>query len=200
MRVLEKTSLLQRGIEKSPTEANNLPTRKESVPTQEEATKSFERHSKTAEEKTNNNSKKEDLPNKQEKEANKRPLSSFSSSSVSNSPKRKTGTDEQKLAYLFYCTLEDNPDSSLGFRDFKLFAKDCSHELIQKCTGKHFVCASETQYYRCKCGWKLLGRETGAYRCDECGEIVANCMGCGSFQRENCQYQLTKELHKFITF
>ena len=205
---------------KSPTEDDNLPTRREPAPTQEEAAKSFERQSKTeengnqkqksSEEKTKNNNKKEDLLKKQEKEPNKRPLSSSSSSSVSNPPKRKTGTDEQELISLFDCNPEDNPDSSLEFTDFKLFAGDCCHELIQKCTGKHFICACEKQYYRCKCGWKLLGRETGAYRCDECGEIVANCVGCGSFQVkkkgklffhcENCQYQLTKELHKSITF
>ena len=182
LRVLAKTSRLQRRMVKSPTEADNLPTRREPAPTQEEAAKSFERQSKTSEKKTNNNSKKEDLSKKQEKEDNKRPLSSSSSSSVSNSSKRKTGTDEQKFASLFDCTPEDNPDSSLEFADFKLFAENCCHELIQKCTGKHFVCACEKQYYWCKCGWKLLGRKTSAYRCDECGEIVANCVGCGSFQ------------------
>ena len=219
LKVLAKTSRLQRRMAKSLTEDDNLPTRREPTPTQEEAAQSFERQSKTeengnqkqksTEEKTKNNNKKEDLSKKQEKEPNKRPLSSSSSSSVSNPPKRKTGTDEQELASLFDCTPEDNADSSLEFTDFKLFAEDCCHELIQKCTGKHFICACEKQYYRCKCGWKMLGRETGAYRCDECGEIVANCVGCGSFQVkkkgklfhcENCQYQLTKELHKSTTF
>ena len=206
LRVLAKTSRLQKRMAKSPTEADNLTTQRGPVPTQEEAAKSFEQESKI--EKTTN-SKKVDIPKKPEKEAIKRPLSNSSSSSVSNPPKRKTGTDEQELASLFDCTPEDNADSSLEFTDFKLFAEDCCHELIQKCTGKHFICACEKQYYRCKCGWKLLGRETGAYRCDKCGEIVANCVGCGSFQVkkkgklfhcENCQYQLTKELHKSTTF
>ena len=168
---------------KSPTKADSLSTQRESVPTQEEAAKSFERKATTEEEKSNNN-KKENQPKKQEKEANKRPLSNSSGSSVINPPKRKTATDEQELASLFDCDPTDNLDSSLDFTDFKLFAEDCCHELIQKCTGKHFVCACEKQYYRCKCGWKLLGRETGAYRCDECGEIVANCLGCGSFHTE----------------
>ena len=194
---------------KSPTEADNLLTQKEPKPTQEEAAKAFERQTKTSKEEISKKDKKEDPPEKQEKEPNKRPLSSSSSSSVSNPPKRKTGTDEQELASLFDYTPEDNVDSSLEFTDFKLFAEDCCHELIQKCTGKHFICACEKQYNRCKCGWKLLGRETGAYRGDECGEIVANCVGCGSFQVkkkdklfqcENCQYQLTKELHKSTTF
>ena len=164
---------------KSPTAADNLTTQREPIPIQEEAVKSFEQQSKIAEERTN--SKKVDLPKKQEREANKRLLSNSSSSSVSNPSKRKTDTDEQELVSLFDCTPEDNPDSSLEFTDFKLFAEDCCHELKQKCTSKHFVCACEKQYYRCKCGWKLFGRETGAYRCDECGEIVANCVGCGSF-------------------
>ena len=212
LRVLAKTTRLQRRMAKSPTEADNITTQRELVPTQEEAAKSFELQPKIPEErarKQQQSNSKKDLPKKQEKEVNKRPFSDSSSSSVSNPPKRKIGTDEQELASLFDNTPEDNPDSSLDYTDFKLFAKDCCHELIQKCTGKHFICACEKQYYRCKCGWKLLGRETGAYRCDECGEIVANCVGCGSFQVkkkgklfqcENCQYQLTKELHKSTTF
>ena len=209
LRVLAKTSRLQRRMPKSPTEADNLPTQREPKPTQEEAAKVFERQTKASEEAISKKNKKEDPPEKQEKEPNKRPLSSSSSSSVSNPPKRKTGTDKQELASLFDYTPENNVDSSLEFTDFKLFAEDCCHELIQKCTGKHFICACEKQYYRCKCGWKLLGRETGAYRCDECGKIVANCVGCGSFQVkkkgklfhcENRQYQLTKELHKSTTF
>ena len=212
LRVLAKTTRLQRRMAKSPTEDDNITTQRELVPTQEEAAKSFEQQPKIPEErarKQQQSNSKKDLPKKQEKEVNKRPLSDSSSSSVSNPPKRKIGTDEQELASLFDNTPEDNPDSSLDYTDFKLFAEDCCHELIQKCTGKHFICACEKQYYRCKCGWKLLGRETGAYRCDECGEIVANCVGCGSFQVkkkgklfqcENCQYQLTKELHKSTTF
>ena len=158
LRVLAKTSRLQRRMAKSPTETDNLLTRREPALTQEEAAKSFERQSKTSEEKTRNNSKKKDPSKKQEKEPNKRPLSSSSSSSVSNLPKRKTGTDEQELASLFDCTPQNNSDSSLKVTDFKLFAEDCCHELIQKCTGKHFECACEKQYYRCKCGWKLLCR------------------------------------------
>ena len=78
LRVLAKSSRLQRRMAKSPTEADNLPTRREPVPTQKEAAKSFERQLKTSEEKISNKSKKEDLPKKQEKEPNKRPLSSSS--------------------------------------------------------------------------------------------------------------------------
>ena len=123
-RVLAKTSRLQKRMAKSPTEADKLPTRREPAPTQEEAAKSFERkQSKTSEEKTKNNSKKEDISKRQEKEPNKRPLSSSSNLSVSNPPKRKTGTDEQELASLFDCTPEDNPDSSLEFTDFNCLLK-----------------------------------------------------------------------------
>ena len=135
LRVLAKTTRLQRRMPKSPTEADNLPTQREPKPTQEEAAKAFERQTKTSEEEISKKNKKEDPPEKQEKEPNKRPLSSSSSSSVSNPPKRKTGTDEQELASLFDYTPEDNVDSSLEFTDFKLFAEDCCHELIQKCTG-----------------------------------------------------------------
>ena len=76
-------------MSKSPTKADSL---REPVPTQDEAANSFERQ-ETTEEKTNNG-KKENQPKKPEREANKRPLSKSSSSSVSNQPKRKTGTDE----------------------------------------------------------------------------------------------------------
>ena len=132
---------------KSPTEADN---HRELVSTQDEAAKSFERQTTTEEKKTNN--KKDNQPKKHEKEASKLLLSTSTSSSVSNPPKRKTSTNKQELAALFDCTPEDNKESSLGFTDSKLLAEGCCHELIQKCIGKHFVCACEKQYYRCKCG------------------------------------------------
>ena len=80
---------------KSPTEADSL---REPVSSQDEAAKSFERQT-TIEERSNKN-KKENQPKKTEKEASKRPLSTSSSSSVSNPPKQKTGTDDHSLLYL----------------------------------------------------------------------------------------------------
>ena len=147
LRVLAKTSRLQRRMAKSPTEADNLTTQRGPVPTQEEAAKSFEQESKMTEETTN--SKKVNLPKKQEKEANKRPLSNLSSSSVSNPPKRKTGTGEQELASLFDCTPEDNADSSLEFTDFKLFAEDC-------CLLKNAVVFRNLQFYLNKVSTRRL--------------------------------------------
>ena len=108
LRVLAKNSRIQRRMSKTPTEADSL---REPVPTQDEAANSFERQ-ETTEEKTSNG-KKENQPNKLEKEANKCPLSSSSSSSVSNPPKRKTDTDEQELVSLFDCSPEHNPDCRL---------------------------------------------------------------------------------------
>ena len=93
--------------------------------------------------------------------------------------------------------------------EFQLFTNPCCHELIQKCTRRHFTCACQKQFYRCKCGWKLLGLDNGIYKCDRCDAIAANCVGCGSFQVkkkgnlfqcENCHYQLTKELHRSTGF
>ena len=54
-----------------------------------------------------------------------------------------------------------DPEISSGRSDdnelseFQLFADPCCYELIQKCTGRHFACACQKQFYRCKCGWKL---------------------------------------------
>ena len=81
-----------------------------------------------------------------------------------------------------------NPEISFGtsnddeLSELQLFADPCCHELIQKCTGRHFACACQKQFYRCKCGWKLLGLKKGVYKCDTCDATVANCVGCGSFQ------------------
>ena len=126
---------------------------------------------------------------------------------VSNPTKRKIYIEEQELAFLF--DPEIDASSIREITNFKLFAEDCCHELMQKCTDRYFACAREKQYYKSQRGWKLLASEKGAYRCDECNEIATNCVGCGSFQVkkkgklfqcENFQYQLTKELHRLLTF
>ena len=36
--------------------------------------------------------------------------------------------------------------SSADFSEFKVFADSCCHELIQKCTGKHFACACQKNF------------------------------------------------------
>ena len=50
------------------------------------------------------------------------------------------------------------------------------------------MCRYICQYYKCKWGWKTIGRQKGAYKCDNFREIVAHCVSCPSFQvkkREN---------------
>ena len=140
-------------------------------------------------------------------ETSKRPFSD-SSSSPSNQPqKRKTTITEDEIRSLF--DPEISTDSSTEFEEIRPYADPCCYELIQKCTGHYFACACEKQYYKCKCGWKTIGQEKGVYKCEQCKDIVANCVGCGSFQVkkkgklfncENCQCQLTKELYKSLTF
>ena len=100
LRVLAKNSKLQKRMTKSPTEAESP---REPVSNEDEAAKSFERQTAIEEKINNNNKKKENQPKKTENETSKRSLSNSSSSSVSNPPKRKTGTDEQELAFLFDC-------------------------------------------------------------------------------------------------
>ena len=108
-------------------------------------------------------------PKKQTKEQNKRPLSNSSCSSVSIPTKRKINIDEQEVAFLFDPKIDAS--SCPEITDFKLFAEDCCHKPIQKCTGRYFACACEKQYYKCQCGGKLLVSEKRAYRCDECNEM-----------------------------
>ena len=108
-----------------------------------------------------------------------------------------------------------DPEISSGKSDddelseFQLFADPCCHELIQKCTGRHFACACQKPFYRCKCGWKLLRLDKSVNKCYSCDAIAASCVSCGSFQVkkkcklfqcQSCHYQLTKELHCLTNF
>ena len=197
MKILVKKAKMQKRVAAISNDSENE-TEKESPPTQEEAAKSFER----------NDSKSE--KEEQKKEANKRPLSDSSNTPPSIQPQKKTNfANEKDLSELFEPDSEINSSSSTDDQDLKLFTNPCCYELIQKCTGRYFVCACERQYYKCKCGWKTIAREKGAYKCDNCREIVANCVSCGSFQVkkkgklfqcESCHCQLTKELHRSTTF
>ena len=144
---------------------------------------------------------------KKEKETSKRPFSESSSSPLNQPQKRKTTITEDEIRSLF--DPEISTDSSTEFEEIRPYANPCCYELIQKCTGHYFACACKKQYYKCKCGWKTFGQEKGVYKCEQCKDIIANCVGCGSFQVkkkgklfncENCQCQLTKELYKSSTF
>ena len=125
-------------------------------PTHEEAAKSFERNdSKTQKD--------------QKKEASKRPLSDSSNTPPSIQPQKKTNfATEKDLSELFEPDSEINSSSSTEDQDLKLLTDPCCYELIQKCTGRYFVCACERQYYKYKSGRKTIGREKGAYKCDNC--------------------------------
>ena len=103
MRVLAKTSQMQRRMPKSPTETENPLTLPEPSPTKEKAAKSFEDYEKAEDTKksTYTMQDQQQQPKKQTKEQNKRPLSNCSCSSVSISTKRKINIDEQELAFLF---------------------------------------------------------------------------------------------------
>ena len=185
MKILVKSSKLHR--RQAPQNKN---------PTKEEVAKSFEREWSQQK--------------KKENEASKRPFSDSSSSPINQAQKRKTTTTEEEVRSLFDLNpAEISTDSSTAFQEIRSYANPCCYELIQKCTGHYFACACEKQYFKCKCGWKTIGQEKGVYKCEQCKDIVANCVGCGSFQVkkkgklfncENCQCQLTKELHRSSTF
>ena len=197
MKILIKKTKMQKRMAAIPNNSES-DMEKEIQPTPEEAAKSFERDVSTT--------KKEE----QKKEASKRPLSESSNTPPSIQPQKKTNfAAEKDLSELFEPDSETNSSSSTEDQELKSLTDPCCYELMQKCTGRYFVCACERQYYKCKCGWKTIAREKGAYKCDNCREIVANCVSCGSFQikkkgklfqRESCHCQLTKELHRSTTF
>ena len=163
MRVLAKTTRLQKRMPKSPNENENPLTLPEPLPTTEDAAKSFEI----------------DQPQKKkENEVSKRP---FSESDI-QSQKRKTTTTEEEIGSLFDLDPEISTDSSTEFDAIRSYANPCCYELIQKCTDHYFACACERQYFKCKCGWKTIGQVKGVYKCEQCKDILANCVGCGSFQ------------------
>ena len=216
--ILTKNSKMERRMAKNPPGYGIEIEQPEPLPTLEEAKQSFEEdksQSSTPEERKEKKikSNKDQLPITQKDSANKdsgkRPLSDDSSPNSNQKSRRKTSIGEHDDSTFGRDPEISSGSSSVDFSEFKVFADPCCHELIQKCTGKHFACACQKQFYKCKCGWKLLGVEKGAYRCDVCDDVVAICVGCGSFQIkkkgklfqcENCHYQLTKELYRSTHF
>ena len=111
---------------------------KESSPTHEEAAKSFERNDSRIE--------KEE----QKKEASKRTLSDSNNTPPSIQLQKKTNFAAKKdLSKLFKPDPEISSSSSTEEQDLKSLTNPCCYELIQKCTGRYFVCACERQYYKC---------------------------------------------------
>ena len=189
MKILAKNSKLQR--RQAPQNENQ----QQEPPTKEEVARSFERD--PAKEK------------KKKIEPNKRPFSDSSNSPPIQSQKRKNTATEEEIQSLFDLDPEISTDSSKEFDEIRPYANPCCYKLIQKCTGHYFACACKKQFFKCKCGRKTIGQEKGVYKCEQCKDIVTNCVGCGSiqvqkkgklFNCENCQCQLTKELHKSSTF
>ena len=179
-------------------------------PTQQEATQSYE----DKKQQTNENEKKTPNENRKpttqtKRDSGKRPLSDSSDSPTMKHRNERKSSKGERDSNGWDPEISSGTSNDDELAEFQLFADSCCHELIQKCTGQHFACACQKQFYRCKCGWKLLGLEKGVYKCDTCDAIVANCVGFGSFQVkkkgklfqcESCQYQLTKELHHSTNF
>ena len=90
-------------------------------------------------------------------------LFSDSSNSPPNQPQRRKNlaTEKKEIRSLFDLDPEISSDSSTEFDEKKTYANSCCYELIQKCTGRHFACACEQQYFKCKCGWKKSARKSG---------------------------------------
>ena len=151
----------------------------------------------------------EEISHKKKRKKMKKENFSDSSNLPLNQWQKRKHTTTKETRSLFDLDPEISTDSSMEFEKIRLYANLCCYELIQKCTGHYFACACEKQYFKCKCGWKTTGKEKGVYKCEHCKDIVANYVGCGSFQVkkkgklfncENCHCQLTKELHKSSTF
>ena len=93
MRVLAKTTRLQKRMPKSPTENENFLTLPGPLPTTEEAEKSFERDQPQEKKKRENEDEKT--------EANKRPLSDSSSSPPNQPQRRKSLATDKEIISLF---------------------------------------------------------------------------------------------------
>ena len=102
------------------------------LPTKEKVAKSFESDLQEKKKKENQDEKAE---------ANKRPLSDSSISPPNQPQRRKNLATEEEFRSLFDLDPEISSDSRTGFDEIKPFANSCCHELIQKCTGRHFASA-----------------------------------------------------------
>ena len=218
---------MQRRVAANPNDSESE-MEKEISPTHEEAAKSFERNDSTTkkEEQKKEASKRplsdsSNTPPSIQPQKKKQTLQLKKTSVNCLNPTQKlTAVAAQKIKIRVVSASgsetsvsSSTPASAIIYDAYtsiiKLHTDLCCYELIQECTGRYFVCACERQYYKCKCDWKTIGREKGAYKCDNCRGIVANCVSCGSFQVkkkgktfqcESCHCQLTKELHRSTTF
>ena len=147
MKILVQKVKMQRRVATTSNESKSE-IEGEPSPTYEEAAKSFERDD------TGNKIEQSQLTARpkedQKKETSKRPLSDSSNTPPLTQPQKKTNSViDKELSELFEF---DDTDSSTEFDEIKPYANPCCYELIQKCTGRHFACACEQQYFKCKCG------------------------------------------------
>ena len=152
-----QNSKLEKCMAKKPNEVETKPFNP--PPTQEVAKQSFEEQQSNENEKKKPNEKQQPttLTNR---DSGKRPLSDSSDSpTMKHRNKRKNSKSERDDSP----SSRRDPEISSGTSDeddvseFQLFADPCCHKLIQKCTSRHFACACQKQFCRCKCDWKLLG-------------------------------------------
>ena len=180
MKILVKNSELQRR------QTSQNENQQKEPPTKQEVTKFFE--SDPLEEK------------KKETEASKRLFSDSSNSPPNQSQKRKNTATEEEIRLLFDLDSEISSDSSTEFDEIRSYANPCCYQLIQKCTGHLFACACGKQFFKWKCDWKTIGQVKGVYKCEQCKNIVANCVSCGSLQVKkkgklfNCENQTTNRV------
>ena len=151
---------MQRRVATTPNESDSE-IEGEPSPTYEEAAKSFERKD-TRNPKEQSQATARPKEDQRKKETSKCPLSDSSNTPPLTQPQKKTNSViDKELSELFELDQEINSNSSTEDHDLKSLTDPCCYELIQKCTGRYFVRACERQYYKCKCGWKTIGREKG---------------------------------------
>ena len=155
MIILTNNSKMERRLAKNPPGSTSEIEPSEPLPTLEEAKQSFEinkRKSSIPKEQEENKkvkSKENQPPTTQKDSANKdsgkRPLSDSSPYNKQKS-RRKTSIGERNDSPFKRDPEISSGSSSIDFSEFKVFADLCCHELIQKCTGKHFACACQKQF------------------------------------------------------
>ena len=143
-----QNSKLEKRMAKKNSEVETKPSNP--PPTQKEAIQSFEEQPQQ----TNENKKKKLSKNQQpttltNRDSGKRPLSDSSDSpTMKHRNKRKNSKGERDYSP----SSRRDPEIISGTSDddevseFQLFADPCCHELIQKCTGRHFACAVKNNF------------------------------------------------------
>ena len=140
MKTLVKKVKMQRRLATTPNESGSEIEGEPSL-AYEEAAKSFERKdTRNQKEQSQTTARQKE----QKKEDSKRPLFDSSNTPPSTQPQKKTDiVIDKELSELFEFDQEINSNSSTEDHDWKSLTDPCCYELIQKCTGRYFVCACE---------------------------------------------------------